>query len=83
MAAKLACKFKGHFYRPVSEFRFRAKNLNPGTPKQSQRYRYTCERCGEKTKWMSRKENDEFNKTVCPTWGGRGSDSQGYRKGGV
>lgn len=79
MIEKMVCVLRGHFYRPVCEYRFRAKNLNPGTPHHSQRRRYTCERCGEKTKWMSSKEHKVFEKTACPTWGNPGSDSQGYR----
>jgi hypothetical protein len=41
---------------------------------------YRCECCGELIPWMNKKEFHEFNRTICPTWGERGEDSQGYRK---
>lgn len=65
--SRLYCSLYGHLYRPSYTQR--------GSMAQ-----YRCECCGELTPWMNKKEFHEFNRTICPTWGERGEDSQGYRK---
>lgn len=67
---QLTCKLKGHFYRPMHSY----ENIPHG------KVQYTCACCGKKTKWMKRKEHIKFVKKYIPTWGGRGSDSQGYKE---
>lgn len=63
---KLICYFAGHHFKPMCEM-------------QKNRVRYTCDDCGWQTGWMTSKQEQGFNALYCPTWGGRGSDSQGYR----
>lgn len=63
--SKLQCHIYGHFYRP--------KMFTRGSMVQ-----YTCELCGEKTKWMNKEEHGWFQIEKMPTWGDRGHDSQGY-----
>jgi hypothetical protein len=63
---QLECYVRGHFYRP--------SYVQIGS-----KVRYRCDRCGTPTDWMNREEHKLFNLEQCPTWGERGSDSQGYR----
>jgi hypothetical protein len=61
----IECMLLGHKWRPAYTF-----------------YRglaqYTCDCCGCKTPWMPPREHREWCAKVKPTWGGRGSNSQGY-----
>jgi hypothetical protein len=74
----IICKFKGHHYKPSCEMKFTQANKH--APMRNCRYRYSCERCSKKTNWMNQKKTDLFHIEFCPTWGDKGSDSQGYRE---
>lgn len=74
----LLCLFRGHFYRPSCEFKYR-KGKRPHIF-LAERFRYTCETCGMKTNWMTRVKHEEFIQKYHPTWGRFGSDSQGTRR---
>jgi hypothetical protein len=63
----LLCVFRGHFYRPMHEM-------------HRSHVRYTCDVCGTVTGWMNKRSHKIFITKHCPTWGARGSDSQGYKK---
>lgn len=65
--SRLYCNLYGHFYRPWCYQR-------------GNKVQYECECCGELTPWMHKQVEHTFNVTFCPTWGDRGSDSQGYKK---
>ena len=67
--SRLRCRAFGHFYRPC----YRQKGS---------KVQYECECCGELTLWMTKDQHHEFNRTITPTWGEPGSDSQGYKKMG-
>lgn len=70
------CLMWGHLYRPVEEQGYVVQKNG----KSRRGARYTCECCGKKTKWMTVAEKKVFQISECPTWGDRGSDSQGYRR---
>lgn len=65
----LYCYIYGHFYRPCYHQR-------------GGKVQYECECCGALTPWMHKRQHREFVRTFIPTWGDRGSDSQGYKKMG-
>ena len=75
----LICLFRGHFYRPAYEYRYRARSESPRARHTARRYRYKCDCCGALTKWMTHKQHEAFVLKFNPTWGARGSDSQGRR----
>lgn len=64
--SRLQCLVYGHRYKPWHY-------------QQGSQVQYECCCCGRKTPWMSRVQHDLFTYYECPTWGDRGSDSQGYR----
>jgi hypothetical protein len=70
------CVIRGHHYVPsyVHHWSKTAWFL----PRENETMTYECEHCGEKRS-VSREGHAAFLKKHCPTWGGRGSDSQGYR----
>lgn len=75
------CWFLGHFYRPCCHYAYSVRGKEtPRSRHTRQRYQYTCERCGFRTKQMTRTAHRAFLRAQCPTWGPRGSDSNGYRK---
>lgn len=83
---KLKCQTHGHHYRPMYESRKEwfsytgSRHRHTGSRLKSKTFvRYTCECCGEQTKWMTKAQHDKFNVESCPTWGDRGTDSQNYR----
>lgn len=67
--SRLYCNFYGHHYKPYYT-------------EWGNKVQYECCCCGELTPWMHKREHREFVRTVIPSWGDRGSDSQGYRKMG-
>jgi len=77
LARMLNCAVRGHHYKP-------AYNQKSMYCSSSQRYEptftYQCECCEELRSITGHKAHDEFLRTHCPTWGERGSDSQGYRE---
>lgn len=72
---RIVCLFLGHHYHPTYWYTHRGSVRRPWR----ETFQYTCECCGEKTPVMTRKQHDVFERVECPTWGDRGSDSQGYR----
>lgn len=69
------CWFTKHFYRPSYEMQY--TQAGKRAPMRNRRYRYECECCGKKTKWMTNRAHEAFLDEFNPTWGPRGSDSQG------
>lgn len=67
--SRLYCYLYGHHYHPLY--------IQWGGKVQ-----YECQCCGELTPWMHKREHHAFLLKFCPTWGDRGSDSQGYKKMG-
>lgn len=63
----LKCYTKGHHYVPMHYQR-------------GGKVQYECDICGKPTEWMHKRQHHEFCITFVPTWGERGSDSQGYKK---
>lgn len=76
------CWWKDHHYQPCYSWKYEQREHCPNGRKTKQRFQYDCERCGQKTKWMTKAQHEQFLKDKCPTWGEPGSDSQGYRKDG-
>lgn len=77
----IICLFLGHFYRPVYDYTYRQAAHSPNGRKRNERFRYQCDCCGKETKWLTRTQHEKFVSKCNPTWGGRGSDSQGNREG--
>lgn len=71
----IVCLFLGHHYMPSYMYSHRGPLRRPW----KETFQYECECCGEKTPIMNRKQHEQFIIDECPSWGGRGSDSQGYR----
>ena len=61
---RLTCLLLGHVYRP--HFRRRIYTLR-GRGHVSE-VRYTCERCGTPTPWMSKPKQKAFEEKYNPRW---------------
>lgn len=86
--SKLQCYTGKHLFRPSREeekryFLREVYRSNRGSRVGSATYvRYTCDCCDYETPWMDEKMHKLFIRAYCPTWGERGTDSQGYRERG-
>lgn len=70
MINRIKCWMLGHFYRPM--------HLSQIWSDGGERVQYTCYCCGVKTPWMRPQRLKRFEQKYRPTWGNRGSNSQGY-----
>jgi len=77
----IICVFRRHFYRPVYDYIYYQNPHSPNGRKRNEKFKYQCECCGRETKWMTKAQHEKFVLKYNPTWGARGSDSQGNRKG--
>lgn len=62
---RILCWFLGHHYHPVYEERWTEGRFRNSRQRQHVRDRFTCWRCGQKTKWMDQKQAREFLETRC------------------
>lgn len=74
---RLVCLVRGHWYRPCYEHQYRQRAHCPNGRMTHQRFRYECACCEAPTKWMNKAQHEVFLDKHNPTWGPRGSDSQG------
>lgn len=77
LARMLQCAIQGHHYVPAYN---QKTTFNSLTRRYEQQYTYECECCEERRTIHGKEAHDYFLATHCPTWGERGSDSQGYRE---
>lgn len=61
MLGKIICLFKGHYYGISYEQRWTERSRNKRSRSRFRhniRSRFTCDRCGHKTKWLGRKQSN-------------------------
>lgn len=73
----LGCAVRGHHYLPSYTHSYVKEAWY--LPRTEETMTYECDDCGEH-RTVRAEDHEAFLKTHCPTWGGRGSDSQGHKR---
>lgn len=73
---RLLCLLRGHHYVPSYHHSWRQAAWY--LPRTDETFTYECEDCEKPHVIKGKKAHEEFEQKFKPSWGGRGSDSQGY-----
>jgi hypothetical protein len=74
---RIGCVFRGHHYYP--SFHHRYKQEAWYLARKEETFTYECCDCDTPFVVKGKAAHKEFLAAKCPSWGGRGSDSQGYK----
>lgn len=61
---RLVCWLRGHVYLPCYEYWHCGSVRNP----KRERFRYTCDRCGQRTAVMNVPQHKDFLRRSKPSW---------------
>lgn len=77
-AMRYLCVLRGHYYVPSFYHQYEQKAW--WAVRENERFTYECEDCGAPITVHGRAAHKAFIMKHNPSWGGRGSDSQGTRE---